>query len=67
MMDRSLHAVGGRVLAMLLLIVTLLLGACATEPVDTDPKAHERSWQEKIHLCSKISNRSERDRCMYGK
>jgi len=30
------------------------------------PKAHQRTWQERIQEYSKITDRSARDRCLYG-
>jgi len=49
----------------LLLTVSALLMACAGNR-DYDPNQPvERSFQERVTECSKIADRSERDRCLY--
>ena len=51
---------------ILIPVVSVLLIACASkQPMDGD-QAIEPSFQEKVTECSKIADRSERDRCLYG-
>lgn len=49
-----------------MLVISALLMACATEaPLVTDQPV-EPSFQEKVSECSRIGDRGERDRCLYG-
>ena len=49
-----------------MLVISALLMACATEaPVVTDQPV-EPSFQERVSECSKIGDRGERNRCLYG-
>jgi outer membrane biogenesis lipoprotein LolB len=51
--------------AIPLLLASMLLAACAGErPANDQP--YEPSFQEKLAECSKIADRSERNRCLYG-
>jgi outer membrane biogenesis lipoprotein LolB len=50
----------------LLILVAALLMACAAERPDNDDIPVEPPFQEKVSECSKIADRSERNRCLYG-
>jgi len=48
--------------AILVAMLSGLMTACATEPtVEVEPSFHD-----KVADCSKVADRSERDRCLYG-
>jgi len=51
---------------ILLAPMATLLMACAGEPPVVSDQPFEQPFQEKVMECSKIADRSERDRCMYG-
>ena len=51
---------------VVLLVVSALMMACATEEPLVTEQPVEPSFQEKIMECSKIGDRGERDRCLYG-
>ena len=51
---------------LVLLVVSALMMACATEEPLVTEQPVEPSFQEKIMECSKIGDRGERDRCLYG-
>lgn len=52
--------------SILIPVVSVLLVACASEqPVVSDQPVGP-SHQETVAECSKIADRSERDRCLYG-
>lgn len=64
MLYRILGSISQR--TVLILVTLTLMVACATEePLRTDQPI-EPSFQEKVTNCSKIGDRSERDRCLYG-
>ena len=49
-----------------ILVVSALMIACASEQPLVDDQPVEPSFQERVSECSKIADRSERDRCLYG-
>jgi len=49
----------------LTLLVSILMVACASNQYDENDEPIEPSFQEKVTQCSKIADRSERDRCLY--
>lgn len=51
--------------AVLLLMVSALMMACANNRQTESDLAIEPSFQERVTECSKIADRSERDRCLY--
>lgn len=50
----------------LIAIVSALMIACASERPVTSDQPIEPSFHEKVVACSKIADRGERDRCLYG-
>ncbi len=50
----------------LILIISMLMIACATEQPVAGDQPVEPSFQESVMECSKIGDRGERDRCLYG-
>jgi hypothetical protein len=52
--------------AILILIISALMVACAGKQPDADDQPREPTYQELVTHCSKIADRSERDRCLYG-
>lgn len=48
------------------LVAAILIVACATEAPLIEDQPVEPSFQERIMECSKIGDRGERDRCLYG-
>jgi len=64
MLSRILELILHR--TILIPIVSAFMIACASEePLRTDQPV-EPSFQEKVSECSKIGDRGERDRCLYG-
>ena len=51
---------------ILILIVLALSVACSSHQYDENDQPIEPSFQERVTECSKIADRSERDRCLYG-
>jgi len=51
---------------ILILIFSALLTACASERQVASDQPIEKSFHAKVAECSKIADRSERDRCLYG-
>jgi len=51
---------------VLVLMVSALTVACAHNPQYENDQEVEPSFQERVTECSKIADRSERDRCLYG-
>jgi len=51
---------------ILIPIISALMTACASEQPVVSDQPIEPSFQEKVTECSKIADRSERDRCLYG-
>lgn len=51
---------------VLVLTGSALMVACGTNPQYENDQKVEPSFQEKVTECSKINDRSERDRCLYG-
>jgi hypothetical protein len=51
---------------ILIPIVSALMIACASERPVVSGQQIEPSFHEKVVECSKIADRSERDRCLYG-
>jgi len=51
---------------ILILIVLTLMTACAGPRPSESDQPPEPSFQERVTQCSKIADRSERDRCLYG-
>lgn len=51
---------------ILIAAVSALLVACANERYRDSDQPVEPSFQERVTECSKIADRSERDRCLYG-
>jgi len=49
----------------LMLLVSILMVACTSNKYDENDQPVEPSFQEKVTQCSKIADRSERDRCLY--
>lgn len=49
---------------LLITIVSALMMACANDRTKDEPP--EPSFQERVSECSKIGDRSERNRCLYG-
>jgi hypothetical protein len=49
-----------------ILVLSALMMACASEQKDTGDQPIEPSFQERVTECSKIADRGERDRCLYG-
>lgn len=52
--------------AILVAVISMLLMACASEQAQDSDQPIEPSFQERVTECSKIADRSERDRCLYG-
>ncbi len=50
----------------LTLIISMLMVACATEQPVAGDQPVEPPFQESVMECSKISDRGERNRCLYG-
>ena len=51
---------------ILIMVVSTFMTACAPEQPDVSDQVIEPSFQEKVTECSKIADRSARDRCLYG-
>lgn len=51
---------------ILILMISALLMACAGQQAADPDQPIEPTFQEKVTQCSKIADRSERDRCLYG-
>ena len=51
---------------VLVLTGSALMVACGTNPQYENDQKVEPSFQEKVTECSKITDRGERDRCLYG-
>jgi hypothetical protein len=64
MLSRILESISHR--TVLILIISTLMVACATEEALHTDQPIEPSFQEKVTDCSKIGDRGERDRCLYG-
>jgi hypothetical protein len=64
MLSRLLLSISYR--TVLILIVLALMVACATEQPVAGDQPIEPSFQERVTECSKIGDRGERDRCLYG-
>jgi outer membrane biogenesis lipoprotein LolB len=64
MLRRSPRSIYRR--AILVLLAPILLAACAAERPDMSAEPYEPSFQEKVAECSKIADRGERNRCLYG-
>jgi len=63
MLNRLLNSAPHR--TVLVLMVSALLMACANNRQTESDLAIEPSFQERVTECSKIADRSERDRCLY--
>jgi len=50
---------------VLVLTGSALMMACASNPQYENDQEVEPSFQERVTECSKIADRSERDRCLY--
>jgi hypothetical protein len=48
------------------LLIPLLAAACASGQRALNDEPYEPSFQERVAECSKIADRSERNRCLYG-
>lgn len=64
MFSRLLESISYR--TVLIPIVLALMVACATEQPVAGDQPIEPSFQERVTECSKIGDRGERDRCLYG-
>jgi hypothetical protein len=64
MLSRLLKSISHR--TVLIPIVSALMVACASEQPVAGDQPIEPSFQEKVTECSKIGDRGERDRCLYG-
>jgi len=64
MFSRLLNSISYR--TILIPVVSALMIACASEQTIDSDQPVEPSFQEKIMECSKIGDRGERDRCLYG-
>ena len=64
MLSRLLETISYR--TVLIPIVLALMVACATEQPVADDQPIDPSFQERVTECSKIGDRGERDRCLYG-
>jgi len=51
---------------ILILIVLAFTVGCSSHQYDENGQPNEPSFQERVTECSKIADRSERDRCLYG-
>lgn len=51
---------------MFLPLAMVLLSGCAGEQTRKDDTPIEPTFQEKVSECSKIADRAERNRCLYG-
>ena len=51
---------------ILISIISALMMACASEQPVVSDQATEPPFQDKVMECSKIADRGERDRCLYG-
>jgi len=51
---------------ILIPVFSALMMACASDRQVVSDQAVEPPFQEKVMECSKIADRSERDRCLYG-
>jgi hypothetical protein len=51
---------------ILILMISALMVACAGKRPIADDQPREPTYQELVTQCSKIADRSERDRCLYG-
>ncbi len=52
--------------AIPLLMVSMLLAACATERELSDDQSLEPPFQQRVSECARIGDRVERNRCLYG-
>ncbi len=64
MFSRLLETISYR--TVLIPIVLALMVACATEQPVAGDQPIDPSFQERVTECSKIGDRGERDRCLYG-
>jgi len=64
MLNRLLDSLSQK--TILTLMVSVLMMACASNKYDANDEPVEPSFQERVTECSKILDRSERDRCLYG-
>jgi hypothetical protein len=64
MLSRLLESISYR--TVLIPVVLAIIVACATEQPVAGDQPIEPSFQEKVTQCSKIGDRGERDRCLYG-
>jgi len=53
-------------MTVVMLVFSVLIMACASEAPLVSDQPVEPSFQEKVMDCSKIGDRGERDRCLYG-
>jgi hypothetical protein len=51
---------------ILTMCFSTLMIACAGQQQTDNDQVIEPSFQERVTECSKIADRSERDRCLYG-
>ena len=54
-----------KLLLFILISVLLLLLACASDRTVDSDQPIEPTFQERVAECSKIADRSERNRCLY--
>ena len=55
-----------RLKTILVVVILLLSVACAGKQAANGEQPIEPTFQEKVSECSRIADRSERNRCLYG-